>query len=53
MNAEHENPVAELESIYKEANARAKEDPAIMNEARSELVKLQAGDPENVSMGGC
>lgn len=41
------DPVAELERIYKESYARAKADPAWMDECRRETVKLQQGDPEN------
>ncbi|MBR1835858.1 MAG: arginine--tRNA ligase [Kiritimatiellae bacterium] len=41
------DPVAELERIYKESNARAKDDPEWMTACRMETVKLQSGDPEN------
>ena len=41
------DPVPELERIYKESYARAKEDPAWMDACRAETVKLQQGDPEN------
>lgn len=41
------DPVAELERIYVKCYERAKDDPAWMDQCRSELVKLQAGDPEN------
>lgn len=42
-----EDSIAELERLYREANALAKEDPEVAAEARSELAKLQAGDAEN------
>jgi arginyl-tRNA synthetase len=41
------DPVAELVRIYKAANAAATADPAVREACREELVKLQAGDPEN------
>ena len=39
--------IAELVRIYKAANAAATADPAVREACREELVKLQAGDPEN------
>jgi arginyl-tRNA synthetase len=42
-----EQPVAELERIYKQANDLAKTDEAFAQAARAELAKLQNGDPEN------
>ncbi len=41
------DPLEELERIYKAADAAAKADPATLDAARGELVKLQAGDAEN------
>ncbi len=41
------DPVEELQRIYVESYARAKADPAWMDECRNETVKLQQGDPEN------
>ncbi|HEX8078110.1 MAG TPA: arginine--tRNA ligase, partial [Chthoniobacterales bacterium] len=41
------DPIEELVRIYKAANEAAAADPAIREACRSELVKLQAGDPEN------
>ncbi len=46
---EHD-PIAELVRIYKETNERAATDPTVRESARQELVKLQAGDPENFSI---
>jgi len=40
-------PIAELVRIYKAANEAATADPAVREACREELVKLQAGDPEN------
>lgn len=44
------DPIAELVRIYKETNEKSAADPAIREAARQELVKLQAGDPENFSI---
>jgi arginyl-tRNA synthetase len=49
QSLEHD-PIAELVRIYKETNERAATDPAVRESARQELVKLQAGDPENFSI---
>src|SRR3954470_1633060 len=44
------DPIAELVRIYKETNARGTDDPAIREKCKEELVKLQAGEPENVGI---
>src|SRR5947209_16364487 len=44
------DPIAEVVRIYKETNERATKDEAVREAARAELVKLQAGDPENYSI---
>ena len=44
------DPIAELVRIYKETNEKATTDPKVREAARQELVKLQAGDPENSSI---
>jgi arginyl-tRNA synthetase len=44
------DPIAELVRIYKETNQRSTSDPTVREAARQELVKLQAGDPENFSI---
>jgi arginyl-tRNA synthetase len=44
------DPIAELVRIYKETNASATSDPKVREAVREELVKLQAGDPENFSI---
>ncbi len=44
------DPIAELVRIYKEANERSAADPAVREACRQELVRLQAGDPENFSI---
>jgi arginyl-tRNA synthetase len=45
-----QDAIAELVRIYKETNERATKDPQIREAVREELVKLQAGDPENHSI---
>ncbi len=45
-----ESPVQELERVYVESYTRSKEDPAWLEAARRELVKLQQGDPENLEL---
>ncbi len=42
-----ERPTDELERIYRLANEAAKQDPAVADEARAELAKLQSGDEAN------
>jgi len=42
--------IAELERLYKVINAECDANPARLEEAKSELVKLQAGDKENVAI---
>jgi arginyl-tRNA synthetase len=44
------NPINELVRLYKETNALAESDPAVMTACREELVKLQAGEPENLAI---
>jgi len=44
------DPIAELERLYKVINAECDANPARLEEAKSELVKLQAGDAENISV---
>ena len=44
------DPIAELVRIYKETNAQATSDPRVREAVKEELVKLQAGDPENFAI---
>jgi arginyl-tRNA synthetase len=44
------DPIAELVRIYKETNEKSTTDPSVREACREELVKLQAGDPENFSI---
>jgi arginyl-tRNA synthetase len=43
-------PLAEIVRIYKETNQRAASDPQVREACRRELVKLQAGDKENIDI---
>ncbi len=43
-------PLEEFERLYKVGNNAADADAAVMDQARAELVKLQAGDPENLEI---
>ena len=43
-----DDPIAQLEDLYRQGNARIKEDEVALTQARHELVKLQEGDPENL-----
>lgn len=40
-------PMAELVRLYREADLRSKQDAAVLEQCRLELVRLQQGDPEN------
>jgi arginyl-tRNA synthetase len=42
------DPIAEMERLYKLVNAASETDPAVLEEARQELVKLQQGDEDNL-----
>ena len=42
--------IAELERLYKIINAECDANPSRLEEAKQELVKLQAGDAENISV---
>jgi len=43
-------PIGELERLYKVINAECDANPARLEEAKQELVKLQAGDAENLAV---
>lgn len=45
-----QDPIAELVRLYRDVNAMEAGDAAIAKEAREELVKLQARDPENLAI---
>lgn len=44
------DPITELLRVYREVNARIAEDEALRDTCKAELVKLQAGDPENLAI---
>jgi arginyl-tRNA synthetase len=44
------SPIDELERLYVASYERTKTDPAWLDACRAELVKLQAGDPENAAL---
>jgi arginyl-tRNA synthetase len=44
------DPLAEIVRIYKETNEKSTSDPAVREACRQELVKLQAGDRENIGI---
>jgi arginyl-tRNA synthetase len=44
------DPLEELERLYRKGDTMAREDPQVMEEARQELVRLQAGDPESMAL---
>jgi arginyl-tRNA synthetase len=43
-------PVDELVRIYRAADSASKEDPGVLEACRTELVKLQQGDPANTAI---
>jgi arginyl-tRNA synthetase len=45
-----QDPIRELVRIYREVNSATKENPAILESCKAELVRLQAGDPENLAI---
>lgn len=49
-NALAVTPLEEFERLYKVGNTTADQDPAVLEACRAELVKLQAGDPENTDI---
>ena len=44
------DPIPELLRVYREVNASTKEDPSVLEICKGELVKLQAGDEENLNI---
>jgi len=44
------DPIAELVRLYREVNRIEEADETVKKSAREELVKLQAGDPENLAI---
>lgn len=50
LDADHSDPIAELEALYKAGNAAYKASDEQADAIRQELVKLQTGDPENLAI---
>jgi arginyl-tRNA synthetase len=48
--AYEQDPLTELERIYKAVQAQTKVDPTVATQAREELAKLQKGDAENLAL---
>ena len=44
------DPIQELVRVYKAVNAQTKADEAVLTTCRTELVKLQQGDPDNMEI---
>jgi arginyl-tRNA synthetase len=44
------DPIAEMERLYKAINAQCQDNPGVRETAKAELVKLQAGDEENLAI---
>lgn len=44
------DPITEMDRLYKTVNAKSETDPAVLEHARQELVKLQSGDAENLAI---
>lgn len=44
------DPIEALLNVYKEVNKRCKEQPELLGVCKAELVKLQSGDDENISI---
>ena len=45
-----QDALSEMERIYKQVSARCREDASVLEAARQELVRLQAGDEENLGL---
>jgi arginyl-tRNA synthetase len=44
------DPIPELVRVYRKVNATTQENPTVLDDCKSELVKLQAGDPGNLAI---
>jgi arginyl-tRNA synthetase len=45
-----QDPIKELVRVYREVNFATKENPVVLETCKNELVKLQAGDSENLAI---
>lgn len=50
LDVPHDDPLEDLEEIYKKGNALFESSDEYKERARAELVKLQQGDPQNVNL---
>lgn len=50
LDAPHDDPLEDLEEIYKKGNALFESNDEWKDRARAELVKLQQGDPQSVKL---
>lgn len=50
QGALQKDPIGEMERLNKLVNSLSESDPAVLEEARRELVKLQSGDPDNLAI---
>lgn len=50
LDQPHDDPLEDLEEIYKKGNALFESSDEYKDRARAELLKLQQGDPENVKL---
>ena len=50
LDGKYGDIIAELEALYKKGNAAYKSSDELADATRQELVKLQAGDPENLAI---
>src|SRR5262249_47404615 len=50
LAALQQDPLAEMDRLNKSMEAACKSDPALLEESRQELVKLQGGDAENLGI---
>jgi arginyl-tRNA synthetase len=44
------SPIQELVRVYREVNAEIQSDPTLLDVCKAELVRLQAGDPQNLEI---
>ena len=44
------DPIGEMERLYRQVNTACERDPAVLEQARHELVKLQQGDAQNLAL---
>jgi len=47
---DRENPIAQMEELYQKTHQACETDPALLEQARAELLKLQQGDAENLQL---